>query len=109
MSKTNQEKLNDIWWILCAESGREYLAELVGGRAASKTLNTTIKRGGSAPGETSLAGMVAWNDDHVIQTLSAVAATAASGGANVGQIKDAVTQALKEGVVNVKVSVEGSK
>ena len=85
-------------------------AEDIAQAAASRTLNTPVDRGGAAKGgKTSLAALVAWNDDHVIQTLAAVAATSATSGASAEQIKDAVTQALKEGVVNVKVSVEGSK
>jgi len=108
MAKTNQEKLDDIWWILCSDSGRDFLAELVGGRAASKTLNTAVKRGGAMKGDTSLGAMVAWNDDHVVSTIAAVAAQAATGGADIAQIKQAVTDAVAAGI-NVDVTVTGGK
>lgn len=29
MAKTNQEKLDDIWWILCADDGRPTLVKLI--------------------------------------------------------------------------------
>ena len=103
----------DIYWILCNPDGRSYLAELVGGRAADKTLNTPIKRGGAGAaigdGKTSLAALVAWNDDHTIQLLAAAAAAAAQSGASVEEIKAAVKQAIAEGVVNVEVTVEDRK
>lgn len=72
----NQKALQAIYWILCEADGRDFLADLVGGRAATKTLNTTVKRGGTMGGETSLLGLVGWNDDHIIQTLNAIAGTA---------------------------------
>lgn len=107
MALTDQQQ-KDVYWILCTKEGREYLAEHIGGRAASKTLNTSIKRGGVATGTTTLGGMVAWNDDHVSRTLSAVAASAASDGASVEQIQKAVKEAMAS-VVKVEVSVEGGK
>lgn len=112
MAKTNQEKLNDIWWLLCAPDGREFLANLTGAAAARHTLNTPIQRGGAGAGigdgKTSLGSMVAWNDDHTIQTLAAVAASTAASGGSVEDIKAAVVDALKENVVQVDVSVSGA-
>ena len=104
----NQQALKDIWWILCSPSGRKYLAELIGGAAADKTLNTPIirrGRGAELGGKTSLASSVAWDDDHTIQTLSAVAASTAKDGATVEEIQAAVKAALAEGVVKVDISV----
>lgn len=109
----SDKKQEDIYWILCTPEGREYLAELVGGRAADKTLNTPIQRGGAGAGigdgRTSLAAFVAWDDDHTIQLLAATAADAAQGGASVEQIIAAVKLALAESVIKVDVSVEGAK
>lgn len=103
----------DIYWILCTQDGREYLAELVGGRSADKTLNTPVIRGGAGAaigdGKTSLGALVAWNDDHTIQLLSAAAASAAQSGASVEEIQAAVKQALADGVVKVEVTVEDRK
>ena len=103
--KTNQQKLDDIWWILCSDQGREFLAELVGSRAASKTLNTSIKRGGGLGGETSLAASTSWGDAHVNMVLDA---TAAPDTANIEAIKQAVADGLKDGV-HVDVTVNGGK
>jgi hypothetical protein len=79
---------------------------------AAHVLNKTIPRGGAGAGLgdglTSLGAMVAWNDDHTIQLLAAAAATAAQEGGTVDEIKAAVVEALKENVVKVEVSVEGS-
>lgn len=78
------------------------------GQVPGAVLNAKVVRGGIMGGETSLGGLVAWNDDHVLQTLSAIAATAAAGGASVEEIKDAVKAGLEEGVhVDVKVSTNG--
>lgn len=101
----NQQALQDIWWILCAPDGRKFLQDLVGGHAANAVLNTPIKRGGSMAGTTSLASMVAWNDDHVLQLLGAVAADAAKDGATAEEITAAVKTALAEGVVKVDITV----
>lgn len=49
---------------------------------------------------------MAWNDDHTIQTLAAVAAAAAQSGASVEEIQAAVKDALKEGIVKVDVTAE---
>ena len=108
MALTDQQQ-EDIYWMLCKPDGRDYLAELVGGRAAHKTLNTAIKRQGSGlGGETSLASFVAWNDSHVdaiVRSVSAVAPTA-----DLDSIKAAVREGLAEGVsVTATVSVEDRK
>lgn len=104
----NQVALQDIHWLLCADDGRHFLAELIGGRAAFKTLNTQMARGGSQKGNTSLGSFLAWNDDHVVQTLAAVAASKAEGGASIADIEQAVKDALAESVVKVSVNVEGT-
>ena len=105
MALTDKQQ-EDIYWFLCAPDGREYLAELVGGRAADKTLNTPIKRYGSGlGGETNLAGFLAWNDAHVDAIVNAVSAVAPA--ADLGAIKAAVQEGLAAGV-NVNVSVAGS-
>lgn len=78
------------------------------GKVASQVLNTEVPRQGGQGGKTTLAGMVAWNDNHIIQILSAVAATAAAGGASVEEIQAAVKAALTEGVVQVDVKVNGA-
>ena len=105
MADLTEQQQADIYWILCTPSGREYLADLVGGRAASKTLNTAVKRAGVMGGETSLAGLVSWNDQHVIDQLAATAAAAASDGATVEQITAALRKTLADSVVKVDVSV----
>lgn len=97
MALTDKQQL-DIYWMLCVPEGRQFMADLIGAGAAKATLNTTLPRGGGIGGNTSLAGMVAWNDAHVVSIISAVAAQAASGGASVDQIKTAVTDAIKNGV-----------
>lgn len=79
------------------------------GKVPSAVLNAEIPRGGQMPGKTSLGALVSWNDDHVIQILAAAAASAASDGAAVDQIKDAVKQAFTESVVKVDVHIEGAK
>ncbi|SEE19047.1 hypothetical protein SAMN04489740_1014 [Arthrobacter alpinus] len=101
----NQQALKDVWWILCHEDGRKYLADLIGGTAADKTLNTTFDRKGSGAalgGKTSLAAEVAWKTDGTIQTLNAIAA---KDDASVKAISDTVKTALAEGVVKVDISV----
>ena len=110
MALTEQQQ-KDIYWILCTNSGREYLAELVGGRAASKTLNTPIKSGGRGAelvAETSLASSVRWKDDHTLQLLDAIAAIANRDGATVAEIQAALKDTLAESVVKVEVSVTGN-
>lgn len=106
MALTDKQQ-EDIYWFLCAPDGREYLAELVGGRAADKTLNTPVKRYGSGlGGETNLAGFLAWNDAHVDAIVNAVAAVAPS--ADLEAIKAAVREGLAAGVnVTATVSVDG--
>lgn len=101
----NQTALQDLHWILCSDGGRTYLRDLIGGHAASAVLNTKIKRGGAMGGETSLASMTAWNDDHVLQLLGAIAADAAKDGATAEEIQAAVKTALAEGVVKVDITV----
>lgn len=82
--------------------------ESIAARVASLTLNTPIASAGAMKGrKTSLGLMAAWNDDHVIQTLAAVAASAASDGATVDQIKDAVKASIAESVIKVDVTVAG--
>ena len=107
--RTNQQKLDDIWWRLCTPEGLDVIAEPIGGRAADKTLNTQIQRQGDGAGigdgKTTLGGLVAWNDSHVIGTIAAVAAGAAQSGATVEQIQAAVKDAIAEGVVKVDVSI----
>lgn len=91
---------------------RPHVIQVVGtvAEVPGAVLNAPVPRGGSMGGETTLGGMVAWNDDHVLQTLSAIAATAAAGGASVEEIKDAVRAGLEEGVhVDVKVSTNGEQ
>jgi len=105
MAKTNQEKLDDLWWIMCSDGGRDFLAELVGGRAASKTLNTPVKRGGGLGGETSLAAVTAWHDAHITMVVDSVAKAT---GADVSVIKQAVQDGLKAGV-HVDVTINGGK
>jgi len=110
--RTNQQKLDDIWWRLCTPEGLDVIAEPIGGKAAEKTLNTQIQRQGEGAaigdGKTTLGGMVAWNDSHVITTISAVAASAAQSGASAEEIEAAVRKAMEEGVVKVDVSVATS-
>ncbi|MBT8162785.1 MULTISPECIES: hypothetical protein [Arthrobacter] len=71
-------------------------------------LNREIPRGGTMGGKTSLGAMVGWNDEHVIQTIAAVAASAANDSASIDQIKEAVKQAVSESVVKVDVHIEGA-
>lgn len=102
MALTDKQQ-EDIYWMLCAPDGRQYLADLVGGRAADKTLNTPIKRYGSGlGGETNLAGFLAWNDAHVDAIVSAVSAVAP--GADLEAIKGAVREGMA-GSINVTATV----
>lgn len=104
----SDKQQDDIYWLLCTDGGRAYLADLIGAGAARHTLNAEIPREGSAMnGNTTLGGLVAWNDAHVVSIIAAVAAQAASGGADVAQIKKAVTDAIASGVkVNVTVGAK---
>lgn len=106
MALTDKQQ-DDIYWMLCSPDGRQYLADLVGGRAAEKTLNTPIKRYGSGlGGETNLAGFLAWNDAHVDAIVNAVSAVAP--GADLEAIKGAVREGLASGVnVTATVAVTG--
>jgi hypothetical protein len=90
---TNQEKLDDLHWILCTDDGRNYLAELTGSHAADKTLNTPIKRQGAMGGFTSLASLVAWDDDKFIRNAAAINARPAGTAAAVDV--DALVARLK--------------
>lgn len=102
----NQKALEDMWWQLCAPDGRAAHDKRVG----DAVLNRPIASAGAMKGrQTSLGLMVAWNDDHVIQTLAAVAASAASDGATVDEIKDAVKASIAESVVKVDVTVAGGQ
>lgn len=78
-------------------------------RIPTATLNAEIPRGGQMGGKTSLGAMVAWNDEHVIQQIAASAASAASDGASVDEIKSAVKQAIKETTIKVEVHIEDEK
>jgi hypothetical protein len=84
----------------------------VAAQVAAATLNTPIKRAGAGAGIgnglTSLASSVAWSDDHTVQLLSAVAATAAADGATVEEIQAALRQVMADEVVKVRVQVEGA-
>lgn len=108
MALTDQQQ-DDIYWILCTQEGRAALAQMIASESASRTLNAEIPRGGAAAdwGNTSLAGLVAWNDANVLQIVGAVAAAAASDGSSVEEIKAAVVAALESSVVKVDVSVAG--
>lgn len=102
MALTDKEQ-KDIYYELCMPGGRAARAK----RVADEILNRPIASAGAMKGrQTSLGLMVAWNDDHVIQTLAAVAAAAASDGATVDQIKDAVKTSIAESVVKVAVTVD---
>lgn len=79
------------------------------GAVPNAILNAEIPRGGQMAGSTSLAAMVSWNDNHVIQIISAAAASAANDGATVAQITEAVKKAIAESVVKVNVTVGGTK
>lgn len=125
MAKNNQDKLNDIWWITSAPDGRPALMTMIADKVAEKVvgpivqrvvdgvLNTRIKRGGAGAtigdGYTNLAALIAWNDDHTVQVLSAAAAAAGNNGADAETIKAAVVEALRENVVTVDVNVGGTK
>lgn len=105
MALTDKQQ-EDIYWMLCAPDGRQFLADLVGGRAAEKTLNTPVKRYGSGlGGETNLAGFLAWNDAHVDAIVNAVSAVAPA--ADLEAIKAAVREGLAGSIeVNATVSVK---
>jgi hypothetical protein len=77
---------------------------------ADTVLNTPIKRQGKGAGlgdSTSLGALVAWHDSGTLDVIAAVAASAASDGGTVEQIKDAVAAALAQGTVKVDVTVQG--
>ena len=102
----NQKALEDMWWQLCDPEGRAAHDKRVG----DAVLDRPRASAGAMKGrQTSLGLMVAWNDDHVIQLLSAVAAAAASDGATVDQIKDAIKASIAESVVKVDVTVAGGQ
>jgi len=79
---------------------------------ADTVLNTPIRRQGKGAGlgdNTSLGAMVAWHDSGTLDVIAAVAASAASDGKSVEDIKAAVTDALREGTVKVDVTVQGAQ
>lgn len=108
MALTDKQQ-DDIYWMLCAPDGRQFLADLVGGRAAERTLNTPIKRYGSGlGGETNLAGFLAWNDSHVDAIVRAVGAVAPA--ADLEAIKAAVREGMAGSIeVNATVTVKEAK
>jgi hypothetical protein len=80
-------------------------------QAADAVLNTPIKRAGAGAsigdGKTSLAGMVAYADDHTIQLAAASAARVASDGASVAEIEATLRRVMTEETVKVDVTVNG--
>jgi hypothetical protein len=109
--KNNQDKLDDLYYTLCTDEGRHFWFEEIAARAASKTLNTPIKREGAGAdigdGFVTLGANVAWHDDGVIQILAAVAQSVAPD-ADLEQLVDAFKKALPS-IVKVNVSVEEAK
>lgn len=69
-----------------------------------RTLRATVERaGGRMEGRTSLAGMLAWNDNHQIQLLEAIQSAAQAAGvsdAQLQQITDAVARVTAEQVAS---------
>lgn len=85
----------------------EQLADAVGA-VPDAVFNTEVPRQGLMGGNTTLGATLANGDDHTIRILSAIAATAAAGGASVEQITAAVKAGLEQGVhVDVKVTTNG--
>jgi hypothetical protein len=74
------------------------------GSVASQVLNTPIPRGGQ-PGETTLAAVASWHDAHIVSVIDAV--TKATG-ADLGTIRQAVLDGLKQGL-KVTVALEGTE
>lgn len=69
-----------------------------------RILRATVERaGGRMGGTTSLAGMLAWNDDHTLQILEAIKATGQAAGVSdvqLQQITDAVSRVTAEQVAS---------
>jgi hypothetical protein len=110
--KTNQEKLDDLWWILCAPDGRPALMNLIAEAVTSRVFNTPIPRQGKGTGigpETSLGAMVAWHDSGTLDVIAAAGAGAAADGATVDEIKEAMKDVMANGTVKVDVSVKGAE
>lgn len=109
--KTNQGKLNDIYYTVCTDEGRDFWFNEIASRAADKVLNTQIKREGAGAGigdgYVTLGANVAWHDDGVLQILAATAKSVAPG-ADLSEIVDAFKRTLETNVVKVDVSVEGA-
>lgn len=103
--------MKDVHWQVSTDQGREYLAELIGGRGASKTLNTPIQRQGAMKdrGPVTAGQVFAWHDDGTLQILAAVRALLealpVSGTVNVDEIRAALREELETAVVQVDVSV----
>ncbi|SEE82149.1 hypothetical protein SAMN04489740_2673 [Arthrobacter alpinus] len=103
MALTDKQQ-EDIYAELCTPWGRGDRVK----RVVDEVMSRPMTSAGAMKGrKTSLGLMIAWNDDHVIQVLAAVAAAAASDGATVDQIKDAVKASIAESVVKVDVTVAG--
>lgn len=91
---------------LLAEHRGHHLDQLrVTESVSDKVLDTVIPRGGVMGGETTLRGMVAWNDDHVISLIDALAKAT---GADVNAIKQAVIEGIQSGI-KVDVTINGGK
>lgn len=105
MALTDKQQ-EDIYHELCMPNGRAARAK----RVADELFGRSFDSAGAMKGrKTSLGLMVQWNDDHIVQILSAVAAAAASDGGTVAEIQEAVVQALKDNVVKVDVTVAGGQ
>lgn len=79
--------------------------------SAGQVFNTPIKRQGkgAALGEfTSFGAVLAWDDHGTLEIIAAIAASAASDGASVEQIRATILEAMKS-TVNVEVSVKGAE
>ena len=99
-----EKQQEDIYYELCMPGGRKDRAK----RVADEMFGRSHDAAGAMNGrKTSLGLMVQWNDDHIIQILSAVAAAAAADGGTVAEIQAAVVQALADNVVKVDVTVAG--
>jgi hypothetical protein len=109
MAKSNQEKLDDLYYTVCTDEGRDFWFNEIAARAADRVLNTPIKRAGAGAGigdgYVTLGANVAWHDDGTLQLLAATAQSAAPG-AELGDIVEAFKKTLAENVVKVDVTVE---
>lgn len=70
---------------------------------ASTILNTKVKRAGSATGETSLAAVLAWYDDHILRLLGDQ--VTAGGSIDMAQVTAAIKTAADAALADIEITL----